>query len=383
MPGSATGGGNGRATSAVDLERLHAASNRLYASESTSACLEAAIDAAVDVLGFDWCTMAAPTADGDELEVRAISEGAPLEAGDRPLRVDEGIAGQVYGTGESRIVGDLRETGAPVRDDLRAAVTVPVGDWGIFQAVTTRVDAFDDRDRQLAELLMTAAASALERIEREERLCEQKATLERQNQRLERFAHVVSHDLRSPLTLLRGSLRRAESTGEPARFQHCFDAIDRMDRLIEELLTLAADGAVIDDPEPVGLASIARRCWHTVETGDAHLRVDDDATIRADEGRLQQLLENLVSNAVEHGGEGVTVTVEALESGFAVEDDGPGIPASERDRVFETGYTTGGGTGLGLTIVAEVADAHGWTVTVTDGDGGGARFEVHDVDRLA
>jgi len=77
----------------------------------------------------------------------------------------------------------------------------------------------------------------------------------------------------------------------------------------------------------------------------------------------------------------VTITVGATDEGFYVEDDGPGIPAEERESVFEGGYsTTADGTGFGLRIVEQVATAHGWEVRVTDGTGGGARFEVSGVD---
>ena len=92
------------------------------------------------------------------------------------------------------------------------------------------------------------------------------------------------------------------------------------------------------------------------------------------------MVENLVRNAVEHGGDTVTVTVGDLPGGFYVEDDGPGIPEDERRDVFESGYTTSsGGTGFGLAIVSEIADAHGWSVRVTEGSEGGARVEFTGV----
>lgn len=84
---------------------------------------------------------------------------------------------------------------------------------------------------------------------------------------------------------------------------------------------------------------------------------------------------------MEHGEEGVTVTVGEFDDGFRVEDDGPGIPEAKREAVSEAGYTTAEeGTGFGLSIVKQVAEAHDWTVRVTEGAAGGARFEVTNVE---
>jgi len=99
---------------------------------------------------------------------------------------------------------------------------------------------------------------------------------------------------------------------------------------------------------------------------------------------MQQLLENLLRNAVEHGGDTVTITVGGLNDGFYFEDDGPGIPENERNNVFETGYSTAkGGTGFGLSIVKQIATAHGWEICVTEGSEGGARFEIRGVGIIA
>jgi signal transduction histidine kinase len=179
-------------------------------------------------------------------------------------------------------------------------------------------------------------------------------------------------------------------------------AHERMDTLIADLLTLAREGDRVSETDPVRLAAVVESCWETVETADATLTVEDDLWLRADESRLRQLVENLVRNAVEHGGEDVAITVGALdggkgggegtasdgavdartdEVGFFVEDDGPGIPEGERDRVFDAGYSTSHeGTGFGLRIVEQVATAHGWSVRVTAGRDGGARFEVTGVE---
>lgn len=106
--------------------------------------------------------------------------------------------------------------------------------------------------------------------------------------------------------------------------------------------------------------------------------VEEVATIACE--TATQLLENLFRNAVEHGGPDVTVEVGALEDGFFVEDDGPGIPSDARDEVFDVGYSSADdGSGFGLSIVRRIATAHGWDISVTEGTDGGARFEITDV----
>jgi signal transduction histidine kinase len=77
---------------------------------------------------------------------------------------------------------------------------------------------------------------------------------------------------------------------------------------------------------------------------------------------------------------GITVTVGDVDGGFFVADDGAGVPENERESVFQTGYSTGEGTGVGLSIVEQVADAHGWSVRLVESEDGGARFEFTGVD---
>jgi len=206
--------------------------------------------------------------------------------------------------------------------------------------------------------------------------------LERRNDRLEQFASVVSHDLRNPLSIARGRLKlaRAEPTAE--HFDEIERAHERMDTLIEDLLTLAREGETVTDPEPVGLRELVERCWATVETADATVSADVEVTISADSDRLKRVFENLFRNSIEHGGEGVRVTVGELEDGFYLADNGPGIPDSDREDVFETGYSTAeNGTGFGLSIVQRIVEAHGWEIGVADSERGGVRFEITGVER--
>ncbi|WP_245998501.1 PAS domain S-box protein [Halalkalicoccus subterraneus] len=198
---------------------------------------------------------------------------------------------------------------------------------------------------------------------------------------LEAFVSVVSHDLRNPLTVADGYLELAQEECESDELAHVAQAHDRMKKLIENLLTLAREGTEVSDTEPVDLAALLEHCWGNVATAEATLTIDIDDEIQADRSRFQQLVENLFRNAVEHGGEDVTVTVGAVEAGFYIEDTGPGIPEDIQDDMFNAGYsTTDDGIGFGLHIVKQVADAHDWTIHVIDGADGGARFEITGVE---
>ena len=136
--------------------------------------------------------------------------------------------------------------------------------------------------------------------------------------------------------------------------------------------------------------ALERLCHHRY-TGPCGQYADATGTEQSDRSRLRTLLENLFRNAVDHGGERVAVGLldgadaEAPgrgHTGFYVADDGPGIAPDEREDVFEYGYTTAeDGTGFGLAIVRSVAEAHDWSVAVTESRQGGARFEVTDVSR--
>jgi len=203
--------------------------------------------------------------------------------------------------------------------------------------------------------------------------------LERQNERLEEFASVLSHDLRNPLNVAEGRLDIERERRESDHLDAVGEAHARMETLIEKLLALARDGEIATDLQSVPIDTLAAESWETMATGEASLVVADELTVEADESRLQQLFENLLRNAIDHGPVGVTVRVGALPDGrgFYVDDDGPGIPVDERDQVFESGYTTGGeGIGAGLSIVERVVDAHGWSIRVTGSPDGGARFEI-------
>ena len=279
----------------------------------------------------------------------------------------------------------------------------------LYAAETTEIELLRALTTAAARGAALGIAFGLFDVERR-RTKRRGAELERQVDRLEEFASVVSHDLRSPLTVAKGNMELIGDNDavDEELIAHVEFAHDRMSEIIEDSLALARGGNEVTDPEPVGIEELATQAWQTVGGDDKTLSVATEMQLDADPERLLRLLENLFRNAIEHGGDGddsddsgdpiaaglpddygddepsdsvldgLSITVGELTDGkgFYIADNGDGIPEDEREDVFEAGVSSSGtGSGLGLAIVRRIAQAHGWTVSVTDADGGGARFE--------
>ncbi len=483
------------------IEQLHEAATRIAAADTESQVLDRAMEAAREVLAFDLSTIDLADETGQWLYPVAVSDEEDVAS--EPASVDEGgLAGKTYREMETYVVDDLAadSDADPTKQAYRSAISVPIGDVGVFQATATETAAFDEDDVDRAELLMAHVAVSLQRVRAEEGLRderdrlsalfenipdpvvsfemtdegplvddvneafeetfgydaatlagenldeyvvpeddseadteaaelndrlragenvrhegrrrtadgvrdflmyvvpmelgtenvagyaiysditerkERERELRRQNERLDEFASVVSHDLRNPISIADGWLDMARKTGEEEHFEKIQDAIDRMEVLVEDLLTLAREGEVVGDPEPVELATVAEEAWNHVDTANATLNTGEVAgtTVEADEDRLTELFENLYRNAIEHCGTDVSVRIRPTPTGFAVADDGPGVPEADREDVFEAGVTSSDdGTGFGLPIVKRIAEAHGWTVHLGDSWADGACF---------
>lgn len=222
----------------------------------------------------------------------------------------------------------------------------------------------------------------------------QKQQLEHQNEQLDRFAAIVSHDLRNPLNVASGRvelLRSRLDGGHADDLERIDTAHERMEAIIEDTLELARSGKAITETDEIDVDELASRAWTNVDTTGATLERDVDLRVQGDADRLLNVFENLFRNSVEHGSTSpdsrarqdahghVTVRIGALPdgSGFYVEDTGVGIPPEQRETVLEHGYTTSDdGTGFGLSIIGDILRAHGWELTVTESAEGGARFEI-------
>jgi len=292
--------------------------------------------------------------------------------------VSLGVVGYLFGRHTIRPLIRLRDrTQAIERGDLGVDISTARED-----EIGRLYDAFGNmRDTLRSQIRQAQAArKEAERSSHE---------LERQNERLDEFASTLSHDLRNPLTVARGHVellatRLSNPETDPADLQSHIekleDAHDRIESIIDDVLTLTRKGASVEQTAPVPLEGLVTEAWDNIDNKNASIELAGSRTIDADRTRLLRALENLFRNAIDHVGPEVTVTVGLTDHGFYVADDGPGIPTEAVDDIFEYGHTTSeDGTGLGLSIVKTIAEAHGWRLYIDTTYPDGAMFVFADV----
>jgi len=211
----------------------------------------------------------------------------------------------------------------------------------------------------------------------------------RNDDRVERFSSIVSHELRSPLQTAKSGLDLAKTECDSHYLDNVAETIDQLDQLTDNLVDELKHDEIAVETGAVDLAAVVEEAWADRTT--ATLSVESELpTIEAEHTRLRQLLDNLFRNSIKHGGNEITVRIGVIEPpdgsgsderiGLYIADDGPGIEPDRREEIFEYGYTrSANGTGFGLAIVSEIVEAFGWEITVTDSRNGGARFELHEV----
>jgi len=226
--------------------------------------------------------------------------------------------------------------------------------------------------------------------------------LEKSFRRIRQFSGDASHELRTPLTILRGetevTLRWAKTTDEfRDMLRSNMEEIDRMERIIESLLTLAKSevGELTLEMKQLSLSDMIQELYlqsrllcetKQIEV-EMDLKVEEEVRIRGDELRLRQMFLNLISNAIKYTPEGGGLKIVlAQEDDFAVVDivdSGIGMHAEHLSHIFDRFYRVDkarnrmdGGTGLGLAIVKWIAEAHGGSISVTSEVGKGSSFSI-------
>ena len=381
------------------FERLLAAGIAIFSRHDLEHVLQQVVDAARDVVGARYAALGVLGDDRQTLVqfvTSGLDEAARKRIGDLPR--GRGLLGHVIREAKPIRTADInrhpeRYGFPPNHPPMKSFLGVPVtGRGGVFGNLylTEKIDAaeFDAEDETIAVLLASQAAVAIENVH----LLGQIRTMQRQR---DLFFAMMNHELRNALTGVYGWAERLVRRKSPELAEQAarevYEAADHTIVLLNNFLDLMRLDAgkvrpVIRDVDVRGALQ------HAISTSEPAatpkrlrlvLRADGaPATIRTDPVRLDQILLNLLSNAIRHSPDDsiieVTASEESGQARFAVIDHGPGVPPELRDRIFEPFERfdphSGLGTGLGLPVSRRLAEALGGTLTVEETAGGGATF---------
>lgn len=232
-------------------------------------------------------------------------------------------------------------------------------------------------------------------IERHQYEAELTATVDESNERLEQFAYLSSHDLQEPLRMISNYLqlldnRYRDDLDEDARefIDYAVDAADRMREMIDDLLAYSRVESHAEPFEPTDCNAVVDRVREQlqlqIEENDAELVVGDLPTIVADDNQLEQVFQNLISNAIKYRRDAPPrIEIDATRRGtewlFRVEDNGIGIEPRYTDQIFEVfkrlhTHEAYQGTGIGLALCEKIVDRHDGRIWVESDSGEGSTF---------
>ncbi len=390
------------------FERLLAAGVAIFSRHDLDHVLQEVVDAAREVVGARYAALGVLSQDGESL-VQFLTSGIDGELrariGDTPR--GRGLLGHVIREAKPIRTSDLKRHPQhygfpPHHPPMTSFLGVPVkGRTGVFGNLylTEKIGApeFSDEDEAIAVLLASQAAVAVENARlygESEQLLGQIRAMQRQR---DLFFAMMNHELRNALTGVYGWAERLvrgktpDVSGQAAR--EVYESAERTITLLNNFLDLMRLDAgkvrpVVREVEVRGaLQHAAATSEPAAAAKQVYLSIAVDgapATIRTDPVRLEQILVNLLSNAIRHSPERASVDMKAEASGnggqvaFLVIDHGPGVPSELRDRIFEPFERfdphSGHGTGLGLPVSRRLAEALGGTLSVEETAGGGATF---------
>jgi signal transduction histidine kinase len=326
--------------------------------------------------------------DGYRAAVQGHSPWAADARHVRPLAVEDVAA--------EPTLGALRDT--ILAEGIRALAFVPLERerlLGKFMLYADRPRRFQERELRLAETIAALVPFAIERRRGEERLAQQAAALARSNAELQRFAYASSHDLREPLRTIHSFVQllqqRHAGRLDPESDEFLgfiVDGVRRMEGLIEALMAYARvdwDAPVTTRVELAEVVAEARaNLKAALDESGARLEVGDLPAVVGEARQLVQLLQNLLSNAIKFRRRSpptIAIAARRAEDAWliSVADDGIGIPAAQRARVFEVFHRLHTreqypGTGLGLAICKKIVERHGGRISVESEEGRGTTF---------
>lgn len=323
-----------------------------------------------------------------------------------PLEMKGSTTVQAYLKGTPMLSGDIqqeRRTAHPFNIHSLMAVPMKLEDKniGVLRIGSCRRDFYNEEHLRLAVLIAEEAAVIIENALLYQRLVQTAEELSQLNRLKDDFISTVSHELKTPLTTIKGfaSVLASEAAGPLEDQQKKFlgiihAAVERLQALIHQLLDVSKleAGGVRMVFKSVSLSQIIRKCLQGNSLQMAQKRVGLKASIpaglpqvRADASWMSQVLDNLLTNAIKFTPGGGRIGISVLDKGqyvlVSVEDSGIGIPAEEKNRIFDKFYRVPAhaemnqpGTGLGLAIAKSVVEQHGGKIWVDSEPGKGSRF---------
>lgn len=276
--------------------------------------------------------------------------------------------------GEVSHIEDYQNVENKSQDGLGVGTVLlyPLGRHGVITVGSTSVVDISETQKQLLEAISRHGEVTIERVKHRKELQQLETEMQDYEETIDAVRSIISDQLRGPLNKLREHFGDRED-GIEVYFE-------RLDSAIEELIRLTKYGWSTGQIEPFSLEDSIRTVWEDAAEDEAELVIDGDLhTVIADRSRVEELLEHIFENSTRHNEGRVTVTVGSIPDGFYVEDTGDGLPDGDVE-VFEAGKTLKSDrTGVGLTIVQNIVNGHGWEIETTESEVGGVRFEFTEV----
>ncbi len=354
------------------IKKLHDIASKLETCEEKEEIYNLTLKAAEDIFDLEISEIEVP--EDDEMIVINSSSKFP-EEGLQPVPLHDSIAGRSYLNNRSFLIKDMEHNrfANPSSDEYKSGLTVPIGNKAVFQAASDEKNAFSEEDINVVKLLANHAAEALERVEIREK---------------SDFLHsLLRHDVKNKVEIIQGYHELMDNFDLKDDFKEYLEKAKEETRnsmeLIEKIRTLRKmDEEKRKDIEVnEALESAINR--NVSAASERDIKIDHEKIgCKVKAGTLIiELFSNLIENSIKHS-EGDLIQISGIEREdkckVLIEDDGKGIPDSEKEDIFKKGFKKGenSGSGLGMYLVKEIANNYGATIEAKDSDLGGVLFEI-------
>jgi len=373
---------------------LHGVTRQLYEADTPEEVCAVTVHTASELLDMPVSGVWLLDEGQDRLDPVAATAGAHDLIGGLPrFGRNEGLVWEAYRDGESALYDDVREATDVYNPEtpIRSEIIAPIGSHGVLMTGARTVGAFDERDRELTEILAAQAELELDRAERERLLSERETAISRQTERLTALRELLDGDVGTEVDAALAALDGAEA--DPDRADEVRAALTRAGRLLDDAAELSTARAAVGPRTTVTVADAIETAGENVVDDDAvavtglSLTVDDVASLRADRDRLVKLFEGLFRWSPDGRRADVRVGLLASATARSVADGGhPSGFFVERADVSADGdeerVTDPDAGPVGPAIAREIARAHGWEFSTATTAAGTLRFEVSGVTTL-